>query len=631
MDKNTVVGFALIFLVLIGWQYMMAPSAEELQEQKRVQDSIAQVEQAELAKTKEKLAEEQINPIQQLPDSLADQRLAFEYGAFAPAAKGSKEIVSIENDKIKLDISTKGGYIVEAHLKDYLKVAEGENNTEIKSPLSLLEDEKNKFEYILPVGQAAGGIVKTSDLYFQPTVSGNTVTLKAPVANGGYLEQTYTLSDDGYDVDYNVNFNNLNQVIRGDVDKIKLNWVNYLSKLEKNVDYERNYSTSYYKPTNDDVDNCSCTGDDDEDVDDEKVKWVTGSNQFFNSTLIADNAFKSANLKVEVLDPEDEDLKKLQTEVYIPYGEAPNVGMTWYIGPNDYLGMVAVDEKLGGDLGLKYIVPFGSGIFATINRYVVRPIFNFLSKYIGSAGIVILILTLIIKMAMYPFMYKMLHSQSKMAALKPRLAKLGEKFKDDAQAKQMETMKIYREYGVNPLGGCLPMVFQMPVWIALYRFFPGSIEFRQKSFLWATDLSSYDVAFNLPFEIPFYGDHVSAFTLLWALATIAYTYYNTKHMDMSSMNPAMKYMQYFMPLMFLFFFNSFAAGLTVYLFFSSLFNIIQTLVTKNYIIDQDKILNQLEVAKAAPKKKGGFGARIEAALKEQQKLAEQQAKKGRKK
>jgi YidC/Oxa1 family membrane protein insertase len=266
---------------------------------------------------------------------------------------------------------------------------------------------------------------------------------------------------------------------------------------------------------------------------------------------------------------------------------------------------------------LEDVIPFGRSIFGTINRWVIRPIFTFLSSFIGSMGIVILVLTFIVKMILYPLTYKMIHSQSKMGALKPHLANLREKFKDDPQKQQMETMKVYNEFGVNPLGGCLPTLLQMPIWFALYRFFPAAIEFRQVPFLWATDLSSYDVAFSLPFVIPFYGDHVSLFTLLWAATTVLYTYYNSQNMDLS-MNPSMKYMQYLMPVMFLFFFNTFAAGLTCYLLFSNLINVGQTIVTKNYIIDQDKIMAGLEAYRKKPKKKQGFQDRLQEALKEQQ-------------
>jgi len=220
----------------------------------------------------------------------------------------------------------------------------------------------------------------------------------------------------------------------------------------------------------------------------------------------------------------------------------------------------------------------------------------------------------------------MLYSQSKMGALKPQMAKLKEKYKDDQQKVQMETMKIYREYGVNPAGGCFPMVLQMPIWFALYRFFPASIEFRQASFLWANDLSSYDVFFQLPFTVPFLGDHISLFTFLWAISMLIYTYYNSKIMDMSSINPMMKYMQYMMPLMFIFFFNNFASGLTCYLLFSNIMNITQTLVTKNYLIDSTKIQAELDANKKKPKKKGGFQQRLAKALEDQQKIAAEKTK-----
>ena len=287
--------------------------------------------------------------------------------------------------------------------------------------------------------------------------------------------------------------------------------------------------------------------------------------------------------------------------------------MSLYVGPKEFdvLADFATD--------LEDIVPFGRSIFGTVNRWIIRPLFNFLSTYIGSKGIVILLLTFFVKIVLFPLTYKMLYSQSKMGALKPQMKRIKEKFKDDQQQQQSETMKMYREFGVNPLGGCMPMVLQMPIWFALYRFFPASIEFRQAGFLWATDLSSYDTIAHLPFEIPFFGSHVSLFTLLWAGTTVLYTWYNSKIVDMSA-NPMMKYMQYAMPVMFLFFFNNYASGLTCYLFFSNLFNIGQTMITKNYLINHDKIKDELDAYKKKPKKKGGFQKRLEDAMKEQQRV-----------
>jgi YidC/Oxa1 family membrane protein insertase len=291
-----------------------------------------------------------------------------------------------------------------------------------------------------------------------------------------------------------------------------------------------------------------------------------------------------------------------------------------YIGPNEYKRL----EGLATDI--EEIIPFGSSIFGTINRWAIRPFFDFLSSFIGSKGIVIIALIFLIKMLLYPLMYKTLYSQAKMGALKPEIDQIKAKNKDDNQKQQVETMKLYQEYGVSPLGGCLPMLLQAPIWYALFRFFPASITFRQEPFLWATDLSSYDVLFNLGFEIPFFGSHVSLFTLLWAISTVAYTYYSMQNVDMSA-NPAMKYVQYFMPIMFLAFFNNYASGLTCYMFFSNMINILQTVVTKKYIFDEDKIRKELLAEKAKPKKKGGFQAKLEEAMKQQQALQEQRKKK----
>ncbi|MEL7020148.1 MAG: membrane protein insertase YidC, partial [Bacteroidota bacterium] len=453
------------------------------------------------------------------------------------------------------------------------------------------------------------------------------ITFRADAGDGRFFEQKYTIKPNSYAIDYDVDLSKLGNAVAANAENIELQWVNYLDRLERNSSYERNYSSVYYKAVDDDPTYCSCTSDDKEVIDDERVKWVSHSNQFFNTTLMAKGgeSFTAATVATEMMDDKAADLKKLSSKVQIPYNGAGGqpFAMQLYVGPNEF------DRLQQFDNSLEDIIPFGSSIFGTVNRWLIRPLFNLLSSFIGSAGLVILMLTVIVKLALYPFTYKMLYSQSKMAALKPQITKMGEKFKDNPQEKQMETMKMYQQYGVNPLGGCLPMVAQMPIWFALYRFFPASIEFRQADFLWATDLSSYDVFAYLPFEIPFYGSHVSLFTILWALTTVIYTYYNSRHMDMSA-QPAMKYMQYFMPIMFLFFFNNFAAGLTCYLFFSNLFNIAQTLITKEVIIDKDKIAKELEMAKAKPKKKGGFRERLEKAMAEQQRIAAEQAAKRKK-
>ncbi len=378
-----------------------------------------------------------------------------------------------------------------------------------------------------------------------------------------------------------------------------------------------------FKEVDDDMSYCGCQGDDTQE-EEKPIKWVAHSNQFFNAALIADNGFGSMVSSTTMPAEDEKFLKKLTSDLAVPYSDNSTFGMSFYTGPKEYNRLSAVGGE-DNNLELEETIAYGRSILGTINRYVIRPLFGLFSGFIGNKGIVILIITILIKLLLFPLTYKMLYSQAKMAALKPQIEALKKKIGDDSQAQQVETMKLYRETGVNPLGGCLPMVIQMPIWIALYRFFPASIEFRQESFLWATDLASFDVITWLPFNIPFYGAHISLFTILWAVSTVAYSYYNSKHMDMSA-NPAMKYVQYLMPIMFLFFFNSFAASLTCYMFFSSLFNIAQTLITKNVIINQDKVERELADYKKKPKKKGGFQSRLETALKQAQDAQEHREK-----
>lgn len=612
-DSNRIIGIILIVIISFVYLKFFAPTVESLEAQD--QAASADSTSTELVVDSEEVLEEADSSKVVLSDSAAILANANAFGVFAPASVGSSEIVSIENDVIKIDFDTKGGRIVSAWIKDYKRVIEGDKSEEIKENLYLLENEKNKFTYEFILNK--GLKVQSEDLYFSASGSGQALTLTANLDNGASFVQTYKLEEGSYNVDYNVQVLGLSNYLDLSAGGIRLNWVNYLSKLEKNETYERNYSTIYFKPAEDSADHCSCTGDDSESPEG-KLKWISATNQFFNTSIIADTYFESGNFETEVLGEESEALKKVAASVVLPAENLNDFAMDMYIGPNQFENLQAYDVELTD------IVPFGSSIFGTVNRWIIRPIFNFFNRYFNNLGVAIILLTLVVKLALYPLQYRMIHSQSKMGVLKPKLAALKEKYPDDSQKVQMETMKMYQEYGVNPLGGCMPIVLQMPIWFALYRFFPASIEFRQKGFLWASDLSSYDVFASLPFEIPFYGDHVSLFTILWAGTTVIYTFYNSRHMDMST-NPAMKYMQYFMPIMFLFVFNNYAAGLTCYLFFSNVLNITQTVVTKRVISD-DKLLKELEGNKNKPKKKGGFASRLEKAVGEAQKMKEQQEK-----
>ncbi len=629
MDRQQGIGFLLLFAILVSWYFVTAPSAEEIERQQRIQDSIklAQTEQVALQEeTKEKVSSIQTESALQVDAPQETVENDSSVVANTPTPKVAQEY-TLENDKIKLTFSSKGGLIKDAILKDYEKWEVEEDKSTTKSPLHLMEDDKNRFEFLLPT--KSQGKVSTQDLYFDAQTAENSITFKAKTNTGSTIIQRYTITED-YLVDYDVTIEDGNRLLDPTAEAMELRWHQYLDKIESNTNFEKFYSSVYFKAKDDDSDYCNCRTDDEEELDKENIHWVSHVNQFFNASLISKQAnMKNGKFETRQLEDSD-DLKLVKSSVELPLaGNAnPSYAFQWYIGPNEFNTLHAYD------IGLEEVIPFGRSIFGSINRWVIRPSFDFLSRFIGSKGVVIIVLIFILKMLLYPLMFRMLKSQAKMGALKPEIEEIKKKFSDDPQKQQLETMKMYREYGTSPLGGCMPMLLQMPIWYALFRFFPASIRFRQEPFLWANDLSSYDVLTYLPFEIPAFGSHLSLFTILWALSTIAYTYYNTKHMDMSA-NPAMKYVQYLMPVMFLVFFNNYASGLTCYMFFSNLINVAQTIVTKRFVFDNDKIRNELMSEKSKPKKaKSGFQQRLEEAMKQQQEVQKkrnQQAANQRKK
>ena len=629
MERNNIIAFILIFMTMIMWSYMNQPSQAEIDRQTTIQDSIALVSKqvklatiAEQDKTADAMQEQAVT----ISDSARQLQNTGIYGSFAPAAIGSSKTYTLENPNVKIEFSNKGGNIISAHLKDYKSSALVDGEDIGYTPLYFMNDGRNRFNYKLSTPKVPARMINTEELYFTPTQSGNSISFKAKTSDGGYIEQSYTLADDGYNVDYDLNLVGMNQHLDTGRKSVTLEWDSYLNRLEKNNKFEQTYSTVYFRDNQDeDVDYCRCVSDADEDLSEDKIDWIANVNQFFNTSLITTNTpFTGGKFETKMIDQEsdsDKALKLIKSEIEMPYDQSANqsITMKMYIGPNKFENL----KEYGVEL--EEIIPYGTSIFGSINRWFIRPFFGFLSGFIGSKGIVILVLIFLIKMALYPLMYKMLASQAKMGALKPEIAKLTEKYKEEPQKKQMETMKIYQQYSVSPFGGCMPMIAQMPIWYAMFRFFPASIEFRQEPFLWATDLSSYDVFFQHGIDIPFLGNHISLFTLLWAVTTLIYTYYNTKHMDMSA-NPAMKYVQYFMPVMFLGFFNSYASGLTTYMFFSNLINILQTVITKKFVFDDEKILSELNIQKEKPKKKNSFAQRLQEQIRQAQALQEQQAK-----
>ena len=610
MDRNQTIGLILIFLIL-AWTWNMQTLEPPVEAEN--------IEEAQVTESSEIEASPVTSTTKEISDSTAQVLLSGQFGVFAPSASGSEENISLENDKIKITFSSKGGKIINAELKEHRRIRTNKEGVEINNNVTLLDNERNRFEYIFDLNNKT---VSTEDLFFETTKSGNKVVFTARTSNGGSFSQSYSLGD-GYSLDYDLNLSGLQNDIARKSNYITFNWINILNAIESNEMWPSRYSSVYYKEKDENSDYCNCMSDDTDELPGKPIEWVSHVHQFFNTSILSkDQNYNGGIFSTEMIDDPDE-LKKASSTMKVPYAHGSNetFAMTMYIGPNEY-------ENLDSyNVGLEKIIPYGRSIFGDINRVLIRPAFNFLSQFISSKGLVIIVLIFILKMLLYPLYYKMLYSQAKMGVLKPELAHLKTKFKDDAQKIQVETMKIYREYGVNPMGGCMPMIIQMPIWYALFRFFPASITFRQEPFLWANDLSSYDAFFNLPFDIPVFGAHISLFTILWAVSQVVYTFYNTRHMDMSA-NPAMKYVQYFMPLMFLVYFNTYASGLTCYMFFSQLISIMQTIITKKFIFNDEKIKAELDINKAKPKKKGKFQQRLEEAMKQQQL---QQEKKKRKK
>lgn len=611
-NKNALTGMLLIVAILMGWNYLNAPSEAQVQAEKRTADSTATAQrladslqrvQAQTAPTAPSVA-----PIQQ-PQGTPT-------GGSQPAITPQEQLIVVENEDLAITFTSKGGRIKQVLMKKFKKLQDDAQRNEQLLPLYLLEDAKNHLGFVIPTN--GYGDVSTESLFFTPSVSGNVVRFSAALANGATVEQEYKLGA-AYDLDYTVKFNGLANLIRSDAKGVQLNFENYLDKIEKNISYERNYSFLTYREVGEARDYLSASSNDYKALD-KPVQWISHAHQFFNTTLIApQGGFKSAIVATDVYDDKADDLKKMVTKIEIPTEQATNgLAMKLFIGPNDY----SILKKYGNRM--EEIVDYGGSILGTINRYLIRPLFDFLHSIIGNVAICILLLTFIVKAFLYPLSFGMLKSQAKTAALKPEIEKMKAKHKDDAQKVQVEQMKLYQEYGVNPLGGCLPTLLQMPIWMALFRFFPATIDFRQQGFLWASDLSGFEEFIKLPFHIPLYGAHISLFALLWGASLIFFTIYSMKDVDMSAQPAGMKQLQYFSPIIFMVMFNSYAAGLSLYMLFSNILNIAQTIITKNYVINHDAIRAQLETNKKNPKKKSAFREKFDNMLKEQQEAQKQQ-------
>ena len=608
-DKNSLIGFVLMAIILIVFNTFFFPEIPEIPEEQAPTTAPTQAIVIE-----QKLSDTTTAPtLRDRNESIVSEESKATYGIFATAAKAIEGNQVIENDKLKITVANKGGRIVSVILKEY--------QTYDSLALDLFDADSSRFNLQFTTGQ----IINTADLYFVGTQNGNTLSMKLMADNNHYVEYLYTLTkdangDDDYLIDFDINFVGMENIIPAGVNYMNLEWQMKTPQTEKSKTNQDMYTGIQHQYSADkEVDYLSFTSTDEEEIN-ARLNWVAFKQQFFSAIFIAKDGFDKPTILTSTKSEGSRFIKDLAANFKIPYQHKTNeqLSFQFYFGPNHYTTLKSYNS------GFEELVPLGWGIFGWVNKYIIINLFGFLSKYFSSYGLIILLLTLIIKIGLAPFTYKAFLSQAKMKVLKPEIDKINEKLKGkDAMKAQQETMGLYRKAGVNPMGGCLPMLFQFPILIAMFRFFPASIELRQESFLWADDLSSYDSIYNLGFYIPFYGDHISLFTLLMTISTLLYTHMNSSTMATTGPMAQMKWMMYLMPVMFLGFFNNYAAGLSYYYFLANMFTFTQQYFMKRFI-NEDAILAQLEANKKKPAKpKSKFQKKLE----EMQKRQEQQMKK----
>lgn len=611
VDINSIIGFVLIFGILIFMFYQNRPTPEELEAEKAKQEQV----DAHTSNNDEQDAgigmPSQIN----LQDSTAIAQYKSAIGAFGFTAP-SNASTSLENDLVHLTISNKGGYITEARMKQF--------HTYDSIPVYLVKDGNAAFG--LRFSTSDNRVLNTEDLFFEPSLSisgeNQVLSLKAKVSASEFLEFRYEIKPSDYLIDFTIRSQGLSRVINGNR-PINLEWNLKGIRHSKSVEYENRYTEMMYNYEGGKIDYLSAASDDNDTEED--VKWLSFKQHFFTSILATKKNFKTADLESKnLVEEESQDVRftkdfGVSVPLALEGGEIAE-NLNWYYGPTDVAVLSKYDEY-----GLDDTIYFGWGIFGWINRYVFTPFYSFLSSFLPF-GIAIVVMTILVRLAMSPVTYKSYLSQAKMKVLKPEITELGEKYKDNAMKKQQETMKLYSKAGVSPMSGCVPALLQMPIFYALFMFFPTSFALRQKAFLWADDLSSYDAIAHLPFSIPFYGDHVSLFPILASIAIFFYMNMTTgQNMPTQPGMPNMKFIMYLMPFMMLFFFNNYASGLSLYYFVSNLITIGIMLVIKNFILDNDKIHAQIQENKKKPKKENKFQKK----MREMMEQAEQQKKAGK--
>ena len=650
MDRNSVLGLILIAVILVVFSIMNAPSEEQQREAARVQDSIRKAQQ--IRDTSAIKVEDEVKTpvLSSSPDTailapaLLNDSLAVivdsirkaeelrqkreEFSIFAPASEGEEKYYILENNLIRAKLSSQGGRLVTVQLKEYQTYEDyADNKGKEIEPLRLFDEDSSNLDISFTIN---GTLLSMSNLYLttdapeQVVAEGDSAGIKFRLPSedpSKYIELVYSLKPDSYLMDFHVNVIGLEK--ENVAQSLQLNWNMKMLSTEKLLDAERMISSVFYKYKDETRTYLSETASDRAQLE-STAEWVAFKQSYFSAIILSEKGISHEGSAVEInVIPSNKYIKEYKADLNISEKDAPvvNVPLKLYFGPNDYREF----KDLG--MGTDKILNLGWGIFGWVNKWLVIPVFNILEGIGLNYGLIILLLTIIVKLLIMPLTYKNYKSSAKMRVLKPEVDEIGKKNADEPLKKQQEVMALYRRSGVNPMAGCIPLLIQMPVLIAVFRFFPSAIQLRQESFLWAEDLSAYDSIINLGFSIPFYGDHVSLFTLLMCVSTILITKMNSGQMD--SGMPGMKFMMYFFPIMMLFFFNNFASGLTYYYFISNLLSLVIMWAIKKYFIDEQRLLAQIHENRKKPQtpKKSAFMQRLEEAAKQRQQIQQNKGKK----
>ena len=641
MDKKSITGIAIVAVLFLGFAYFNSKQQEKYQRELAAyqarQDSLAALN----APVRPAPAPDSTSLTAGVPDDAAMSMPEAEYrrrsellgDALAEAHAAEAAEIVAENDVMKVTFSTRGGQVTDVVLKDYTRYApRGERN----EPIRLFDPESARFNMQFYIRNLRNQTVpvNTMDYVFraepvQRAGDAQRIVMRLPVAEGSALVYEYTLYDSktpsrDYLVDLRVRMENMGGLMANQT-TVGIDWSNTSYQNEKGFKNENMYTTlSYRFPGDSSIEDLGMSEESKSKEVTTKINWVAFKQQFFSSVFIAGENMQNAKLAFDTAKPGSDYLKNFSARMTVPYSmQTEGYDFAFYFGPNKYSILKQVVDGKNGELHLERLIPLGWGIFGWVNRWCVIPVFDFLRNYISSFGIIILILAVLIKLVISPLTYKSYISSAKMRVIKPEVDALAKKFpkQEDAMKKQQATMELYKKAGINPMGGCIPMLIQMPILIAMFRFFPASIELREQPFLWADDLSSYDSVWNLPFSIPFYGDHVSLFALLMTVTLFVFSYFNYQQTASSQPQMAgMKFMMvYLMPIMMLFWFNNYSSGLCYYYFLSTLISIVQTLVIRR-MIDDEKIhaIMKANVAKRTNGKKSKFQQRYEELMREQQ-------------